>query len=202
MLRGEKVYLKEIDPCNIEWMRQQRNDPELRKYFREWKDIGKDQQEKWYKERGNNSHSGHVYFEIHENLPGQNMPLRGWTDYSIQKPSSDLVGCCGLHYIDWRLRSAEFGVFLCTEARGKGLGKEALIMLFDYGFREMNLHKIWAEVYDSNNALDIYTKCLGMKVDGRLRDNQFTDGKYINSTLLSVLEDEWFANKGALNNED
>jgi len=198
MIVGDKVYLKEIDPSNVEWMREQRNDPEMRKYFREWKDISKARQQWWYENRGNNMADNHVYFEIHENLPVQTPPLQGWTDYGTgkQNPAPDLVGCCGLHYVDWRLRSAEFGIFLSPEARGKGLGKEALTLLFDFGFREMNLHKIWAEVYDNNVALGVYTGPLGMKVDGKLRHNQFTNGTYIDSTMLSVLEDEWFEKHG------
>src|SRR3990167_4710425 len=177
MLKGNQVILDVISPDSIEWMRVQRNQPEMRQYFREWKEISKDQQSKWYASRGNNTDPNHVYFEIRLN------PL-----YKFAKPipgihiSCDaLVGCCGLHYVDWRLRAAEFGIFLCDEVRGQGMGKESLTMLFDYGFREMNLHKIWAEVYDTNKAINVYTKGLGMKQDGLLRDNYFKNGKYGNS---------------------
>lgn len=199
MIVGENVYLCEIDRSNIEWMRQQRNKSELRQYFREWKDITKDKQEKWYNSRGNNSDDNHVYFEIHEKLPAQpTQPLAKWSDYEVggnSFPSLDLVGCTGLHYIDWRLRSAEFGVFISEKSRGKGLGKEALKLLFDYGFKEMNLHKIWAEVYTNNKALKLYTDVLGMRIDGKLRHTQFTNGEYVDSTMISVLENEWFEEK-------
>ena len=78
------------------------------------------------------------------------------------------------------------------DVRGKGLGGEALFLLFDYGFREMNLHKIWCEVYDSNASVNLYRR-LGFQDDGVLRDNYFHGGKYGNSIMMSVLEDEWFA---------
>jgi len=197
MLVGGKVRLDVIDPKNIEWMRLQRNDPEMRQYFREWKEISKDQQQKWYSSRGNNTDVNHVYFEVHavnqedySQSTSEIMMLHG------HNPDKSLVGCLGIHYVDWRLRSGEFGIFLAKDVRGKGLGKEALVILFDYGFREMNLHKIWAEVYEFNQALDVYTKGLGMHVDGMLRHSQFCDGRYINSTMLSVLEDEWFEAHG------
>jgi hypothetical protein len=173
MLKGKKVVLDVIDPEDIEWMRQQRNNPEMRKHFREWKEISKAQQEWWYNNRGNNTNPNHVYFKILE------------ADHMV------LVGCLGLHYIDWRLGSAEFGIFLSKEARGKGIGKEALFMLCDYGFKEMNLHKIWCEVYSSNRSAILYRK-LGFKDDGILRDSHFCDGKYGNSIMMSVLENEWF----------
>lgn len=178
MIVGKKVILSEIDPEDIEWMRNERNKPEMRKYFREWKDITKDQQQKWYNTRGNNSDPNHVYFKI------------------LEKKNNTIVGCCGLHYIDWRLRSAEFGVFLSKEAQGKGLGKEALLLLFDYGFKEMNLHKIWCEVYDLNNSVELY-RHIGLVDEGILRDNYFCEGKYGNSYVLSILEDEWRNKYGA-----
>jgi len=185
MLIGKKVILEEVDPENLEWLRQQRNDPEMRQYFREWKDISKDQQEWWYKDRGNNMNPNHVYFQIMQRTSagadGQGNTILG----------KHLAGCCGLHYVDWRIRSAEFGVFLSKETRGKGLGKEALFLLFDYGFREMNLHKIWCEVYDNNTSVNLYRK-LGFRDDGVLRDNYFCNGSYGNSIMMSVLEDEWF----------
>ena len=191
MLKGSKVTLDVIDVDNIEWMRAQRNQPEMRQYFREWKDISKDQQAKWYASRGNNSDPNHVYFQI-----AVREELKGTLSYARQHSIPDIIGCCGLHYVDWRLRSAEFGIFLSQDVRGQGFGKDALTVLFDYGFREMNLHKIWAEVYDNNQAINTYTKGLGMKQDGLLRDNYFKNGKYGNSIMLSVLEDEWFEAHG------
>lgn len=176
MLKGDKVVLDAIDPNDIEWMRKQRNDQELRKYFREWKDISKDQQNEWYKARGNNSDDSHVYFRI-------------------ARHSGDLVGCCGLHYVDWRLRSAEFGVFVGLDFRGSGYGSEAIHLMFDYGFREMNLHKIYCEVYDNNKAIGVYKK-IGFEEDGISRDSYFSNGKYGNSTMMSILEEEWFENNG------
>jgi len=179
VLTGKAIKLDTIDPDDIEWMRQRRNDPELRQYFREWKDVSKDKQERWYKSRGNNSDPSHVYFKI----------------LGITDKEENLIGCCGLHYIDWRLRNAEFGIYVSQEYRGQGRGAEAIFMLFDYGFREMNLHKIWCEVYDNNKAINVYKK-IGFKEEGVLRDSYFCNGKYGNSTVMSILEDEWFEGNG------
>jgi RimJ/RimL family protein N-acetyltransferase len=182
MIVGEKVVLEEIDRANIEQLRVWRNQPELRQWFREYKDITPDKQEQWYSERGNNTNPAHVYFQI--------MSLGGFED----EPNADrvkdryLVGACGLHYIDFRLRSTEFGIFLGRD-RNQGKGKEALTLLFDYGFKELNLHKIWGEVYSGNDSLNLYKQF--MKEDGILRDNFFHNGKYGDSIVVSVLENEW-----------
>jgi hypothetical protein len=71
MLIGEKVILEEIDYRNIEELRVNRNNPDIRKYFREWKDITSDKQELWYKTKGNNST---ITLNKKKNIPG--MPLK------------------------------------------------------------------------------------------------------------------------------
>lgn len=212
MLVGKRVVLEEIDRDNVEWMRQQRNDPEMRKYFREWKDISKESQDVWYNSRGNNSDPNHIYFQImalpridgagisvmsDEDVDDLIKEVDGTKELSLEESidQRELIGCCGLHYVDFRVRKAEFGIFISKKARGLGLGKEALIMLCDYGFKEVNLNKIWAEVYNNNKAIDLYTS-IGFNIDGVFRDNYFCDGHYGDSYLISVLEDEWFSKHG------
>lgn len=178
MLKGEKVYLCEIDSDNIEWMRNQRNNPEMRKYFREWKDITKDQQKAWYESRGNNTSDSHVYFEIH------------------CLDSDTLIGCLGLHYIQWEVvRSAEFGIFLSETARGKGFAKESMTLMLDQAFFGMNLNRVFGEVYDNNPAIGFY-RHIGFVDEGLLRHTYYKDGKYGNSHMISILQDEWAAFRG------
>ena len=183
MLIGKKIILEDIYPENIEYLRGWRNDPSIRKYFREWKDISKPRQQEWYSERGNNLNHEHVYFQVmymDSNIEDEKLRIK----------ERKIAGCCGLHYIDWRLRSAEFGCFLGPEFIGKGMGKESLILLFDFGFKEMNLHKIWCEVYDNNTSAELYRR-IGFVDEGILRDNYYHEGCYGNSFVMSILEDEW-----------
>ena len=178
MLRGTNIILEEISINNLEWLRTQRNDPEIRRYFREWKDITTDKQLQWYAERGNNSNPQHVYFQI--------MMSKSSTDSS----SKSIIGCCGLHYIDWRLGAAEFSVFLDPMLQGKGYGKEALQLMFNYGFAEAGLRKIWAEVWDNNTAIYLYRK-LGFVDEGIRRQQYYHEGKFGNSFMISLLREEW-----------
>lgn len=183
MLIGSKVILEDVQTESIDQLRIWRNDPELRRYFREWKDISKAKQAEWYQTRGNNSSPGHVFFQV------MSKDLLAPTEELAVKQRY-LIGCCNLSYINFRLRSAEFGVYLSLTERGLGKGKEALELLFDFGFKEANLHRIWAEVYDNNSALELYRK-LGFKDEGVLRDSCYHDGRYGNSNLISLLEGEW-----------
>ena len=172
MIVGKKSYLTSVQPESIEQLREWRNNPELRKYFREYREISKPMQDNWYKNRVLDN-PNQVDFEIHDKVSGK------------------FIGHCGLYYINWVNRTAEFTVYLGDfDFRGKGIGKDALITLFNYGFKDLNLNRIWCEVYTNNKALGVY-ESIGFVKEGVMRETYFNDGKYWDSTILSILRHEW-----------
>jgi len=172
MIKGKKCYLCSVQPDSIEQLRNWRNNPELRKYFREYREISKPMQKDWYDNRVLNN-PNQVDFEIHDIESGQ------------------LIGHCGLYYINWVNRSAEFTVYLGDfNFRGRGIGKDALLILFSYGFNTLNLNRIWCEVYSNNAAIKVY-ESLGFVKEGVMRQTYYDDGKYWDSTILSMLKNEW-----------
>jgi len=182
MLEGENIVLDAIEPESIEWMRQQRNNPELRKYFREWKDISADQQNVWYREMGNNSNPRHVYFQIMENHVRKN-----GDKYNLNA----LIGCCGLLNVDFRIRRAEFSIFLDPKKMRNGYGSEAFKLLLGFGFKDMNLNCVCGEVYDNNEAIEFYKK-IGFEETGIMKHTYFKDdGTYGNSHVISMLREDW-----------
>jgi len=57
----------------------------------------------------------------------------------------------------------------------------------------LNLHKIWTEIYEyDDKKLNLYKK-IGFKEDGRLRDNNYFDGKWWDSIMLSILKNEYLS---------
>ena len=63
--------------------------------------------------------------------------------------------------------------------------------IMKYGFNDLNLNRIWCEVYSNNAAIDIYEK-VGFVREGTLRQNVFKDGEYLDSTILSILKHEYY----------
>ena len=172
MLKGKKCYLTAVEEESIEQLRNWRNNPDLRRYFREYREISKPMQKNWYESRVLNN-PNQVDFEIHDQETGK------------------LIGHCGLYYINWVNRSAEFTVYVGDmNYRGKGIGKDALVTLFNYGFNNLNLHRIWCEVYSNNDAIGVY-KHIGFQQEGAMREVYFDEGKYWDSTILSMLKREW-----------
>lgn len=169
MLKGKKVNLRAVEKDSIEQFRQWRNRPELRRYFREYRELSSTMQNAWYENRVL-SDDKQVNFEI--------------------RFKDTLIGHCGLYYIDWIHRHAEFGIYIGDDSfRSGGFGSDALRTLVKYGFNDLNLNKIWCEVYTNNDALDIY-RHIGFTDEGVLRQHYYNEGKYWDSTMLSMLKSE------------
>ena len=89
-------------------------------------------------------------------------------------------------------RSAKLGIFIGEEKhRGKGIGKEAIQLILDYGFHYLNLNSIQLSVFAFNErAIACYKKC-GFKEVGRLREAYYLNGKYYDKILMDILKSEF-----------
>jgi RimJ/RimL family protein N-acetyltransferase len=110
----------------------------------------------------------------------------------IAREDERLVGACGLHRIDIRARHSEIGLVIGDPADwGRGFGSEAMRLVIGYGFRELNLNRIWLEVHEDNPAaIHLYEK-LGFRREGTLRQHAFREGRYLDCHVMSVLAVEW-----------
>jgi len=107
------------------------------------------------------------------------------------KASDRCLGHAGLYDVDHRVRSANFGMLIGDETyRDRGLGQVVTQAVVDYGFDELNLHRIDLHVLATNpRAIHIYTK-VGFKCEGILRDAQFRSGQYVDMVVMAMLEHE------------
>ena len=175
MIVGTKVLLRAISPDDLEQLRLWRNNPEFRKHFREYLDISQQMQMKWFQDTVNEDRNT-IMFAI------------------VDKKTGQLLGCCGLCYINWVHRNADLSIYIGADdvyIDSDGYAKDACLTLMSYGFNEINLHKIWTEIYEfDHRKIELYDD-LGFSVDGRLRENYFYDGKWWESILLSKLASEF-----------
>lgn len=175
MIKGEKVYLAAIEKSELSKLMEWRNIPSFRKHFREHREINLDMQENWYEDKVIRDKST-IMFSIK----------------SVE--NNELLGCCGLCYINWIHRYADLSLYIGwnnTYIDNEGYALEACNLLFDYGFNELNLNKIWTEIYEFDNKKKILYESMGFKLDGVLRQNYFYDGKWWNSYILSLLKEEF-----------
>ena len=69
------------------------------------------------------------------------------------------IGMAGLYDINPINRKAEFRILL-GDSRGKGLGTEITDIIVNYGFKSLNLNRIYLGVTNENiSAIKVYEKC-------------------------------------------
>jgi RimJ/RimL family protein N-acetyltransferase len=105
---------------------------------------------------------------------------------------NEIIGSAGLHAPHWRNRSAELGIAVGNKAFwGKGYGTEASRLVLNYGFWELNLHRISLLVYAYNHrAIRSYEK-LGFVHEVVRREAVYRDGHYYDILVMSLLRHEW-----------
>lgn len=106
--------------------------------------------------------------------------------------SGQHIGNVKLGPIHWVHRSATFGIMIGDKKFwGKGAGLEATRLTVEYGFNRLNLRRIDLGVFAEHDAAVRCYKKAGFKVEGRMRENYFKDGKYVDRLWMAVLRSEY-----------
>ncbi len=105
--------------------------------------------------------------------------------------TDELVGSCQLLNINYIHRHAELQIRLGeTARRGKGFGTQAVKLLLDFAFNDLNLQRIYLHVFVTNQrAIRVYEK-VGFVQEGVLRKHVHIDGKYVDLAVMGILRSE------------
>lgn len=173
-LEGQKVYLRPIDVEDAGWYFESLYDSEVRKLTGTQKHHTKEQIVKYIEKKAQDESS--VLLVIAE------------------RETDIPVGDIALGDIDPMNRNAYIRIAINNSTyMGMGYGTEAMLLLLNYGFGVLNLHRIELNVYSYNQrAIHVYEK-LGFKREGVQREMLFYDHTYHDSILMSILESEFRA---------
>jgi ribosomal-protein-alanine N-acetyltransferase len=106
----------------------------------------------------------------------------------IEKLSNSFIGYIGFIRIYSEHCRAEIGYVLKPEYWGKGFMYETINRLVRFGFKEMNLHSIEANVNPLNERSQKVLGRVGFKKEAYFRENYLFDGKFLDSEIYSLLE--------------
>jgi len=92
----------------------------------------------------------------------------------------------------WQIRKehyrAETGFVLHPLYWRKGIMKEALLQVIDYGFTVMKLHSIDAHVASRNTASAAVLRSTGFVQEGYFKEDYFFQGKFHDTAVYSLLQ--------------
>lgn len=110
---------------------------------------------------------------------------------SDKDTAAPLIGSCTLFNLSEPCRRAEIGYSLARAYWGQGYMHEALMALVSYGFQDMHLNRIEADIDPRNLASEKSLKRLGFRLEGYLRERWIVDGVVSDSGLYGLLASEW-----------
>jgi RimJ/RimL family protein N-acetyltransferase len=104
------------------------------------------------------------------------------------------IGVVSLWLQAWSHNEAWLGIFIGErEYWGKGYGTDAMRLVVQYGFTELNLRRISLGLHAFNErALKSYFK-VGFQVEGRERGVFLRDGVRYDDLTMGLLREEWLA---------
>ena len=171
VLYTERLILKEITEQHAEALYHMRADPEVMKYVdrprpKSVEDI----------------------LELIQKMKAMKSNGDGISWGIFKKENPDLkIGNIGFFRIMSEHYRAEIGYMLITGEQQKGIMLEAIRKVIEFGFKNMNLHSIEANI----NPENIASKKLLLKAnfvrEAYFRENYFYNEKFIDSEIYSLL---------------
>ena len=173
MLKGKKVGLRAIEREDLPLLMEWRNQPEYRRYFREYRELSSIHQGNWFENK------------VMEDNRTEMFAI-------VELSTGKLIGACGLCYIDWINRNADFSIYI-----GKGglyiddlYAIDAAKTMIKYSFEELNLHRLWSEIYDFDEKKQKMFEKLGFEFEGRHKEQHWTEGKWCDSFYYGMVKSE------------
>ena len=176
MLIGEHVQLRALERDDLPQLLAWRNTPQLRQFFRERHELGMDDQLAWF-ERLTRQRGG----------PRDTVMLA-----IVRRDTHSLIGACGLCYIDWVSSTAELSIYIGAELAyiDATFAPDACRVLIGHAFDELDIRRLWTEVYDFDTAKRGLLLELGFQHEGTLREHRFHASARHNSLLFGLLRAE------------
>ena len=106
--------------------------------------------------------------------------------------ASEPIGLVSLTGIDPVHKHGELHILLGDRAsHGQGIGTDATKAMLSHGFRDLNLHRIYLFVLDSNVAARAMYEKVGFRREGTMREAAFKNGVYEDVHLMGLLQSEF-----------
>ena len=102
-----------------------------------------------------------------------------------------LIGNCGIRKNEPNSPAGEIGCELAQQHWGRGYPAELSGPLLRFGFEVLGLHRLYAHCLAENTAAVYWMEKLGMRQEGRLRENVYIRGQWHDTLVYGILRQEW-----------
>ena len=113
----------------------------------------------------------------------------------VEKSTNQTIGDFSFFNINKTQSRTEVGYSLLPEFWNKGLMTETLKTLISFGFTNLKLHRLEADINPLNTNSKLLLKKIGFTNEGYFKENYYFDGKYIDSEIYSLLASNFISTK-------
>ena len=174
-IETERLLLRDLVTGDRHAVHEYASDPEVVR-FMDWGPNTKDETDEFIK----------------RSISTQNeKPRRNFTLAIILKNTGELIGSCGIHVSNPENREGWLGYCLNRNFWGRGYATETARGLVKFGFAKLDLHRLFATCDPENSASAHVLEKSGMKREGHLREHKWSKGKWRNSYIYAILQQDW-----------
>lgn len=109
------------------------------------------------------------------------------------RDSGKVVGTLGLRFVGEEMGQAELLLIFTPHGPFPGFELEALSGIFEFGFRGLRLHRIFAECLADHTETRRFFQGSGMRQEAELVKNKYLNGSWQTTLWFALLEEEYFA---------
>jgi RimJ/RimL family protein N-acetyltransferase len=121
-----------------------------------------------------------------------NQTLQTRLDFMVLTQKEDPIGMVWLKRIDWINRHGELNCMIGEKShQSKVFGAEAIFLLLLLCMNELNLHKVYAKIFEFAHESHRLVTRSGFKQEAVLRKMVFQEGKYWDLLVYGLLRKEF-----------
>lgn len=171
-MKGERVYLRAVEPTDLDTMYRWENDPE-----------------NWLVSNTSNPFSKHVLeqyvFAVHDLYKDEQVRFM-----VCLNDGGEAVGAIDLFELNATHRRVGVGILVDKEHRAQGLAAEALYILIEHCFANLGLHQLFCNIASDNEASMKLFKNNGFVETGVKKDWFWHNGQWKDEHHFQLIHKE------------
>jgi ribosomal-protein-alanine N-acetyltransferase len=176
-LETERLLLRKFSLEDAKDMYEYASDPEVAKYMT------------WNPHQTINDSLGFIQFTLDRYEKDE---AGDWG--IVLRENNKFIGSCGFVWVDKKNLCGHIGYTLSKRYWNKGIMSEAVKRLLEFGFNEMNLHRIESFHRLPNEASGRVMQKVGTKYEGILKGRMFSKEQFWDMKQYAITKDDWLSN--------
>ncbi len=169
MLTSEKILLRAPEPQDVDFLYHLENDEKLWHISQTFRPFSRFEMEQ--------------YVLMAEKDPFESHQVR----FMIELLSGETIGTIDLFTVDPYNKRAGVGIVIVETYRKKGYALEAIKLIVDYCFNQLNLHQLYCNIESSNlGSLELFKK-VGFVISGLKKEWNIKNGVWQDEYFLQLI---------------